>query len=62
MSKIKNNNLPNFRYGIIWEDPINGHRIGCLDVSKKEDVERLMQSQKASLAIQGSPYNVDIKE
>ncbi len=54
--------LPNFKYGQIWEDPINGHRIGCFDVSKKEDVEKLMNNKKATLAIQDPPYNVDIND
>lgn len=54
--------LPNFKYGQVWEDPISGHRIGCLDVSKKEDVEKLMNNKKATLAIQDPPYNVDIND
>jgi len=54
--------VPNFEYGVIWEDPINGHRIGCFDASKKGEVEKLMQGQKASLAIQDPPYNVDIND
>lgn len=54
--------LLNFKYGTIWQDPISGHRIGCLDASKKEDVEKLMNSKKASLAIQDPPYNVDIND
>lgn len=54
--------IPNFEYGVIWEDPITGHRVGCLDVSKKEDVEKLMQGQKAILAVQDPPYNVDIND
>ncbi|MBI1866577.1 MAG: site-specific DNA-methyltransferase [Candidatus Staskawiczbacteria bacterium] len=54
--------IPGFEYGIIWEDPISGHRIGCLDVSKKEDVEKIMQDKKAILAVQDPPYNVDIND
>ena len=54
--------IPNFEYGIIWEDPINGHRVGCLDVSKKEDVEKLMQNEKTILAVQDPPYNIDIND
>ena len=23
--------IPDFEYGTIWEDPISGHKIGCLD-------------------------------
>jgi len=58
----KTNSLPNFEYGLIWEDPVSGHRVGCLDVSKKEDVEKLMKGEKAALAIQDPPYNVDIND
>jgi len=54
--------LPNFKYGTIWEDPVSGHRIGCLDASKQEDVEKLMNDKKASLAVQDPPYNVDIND
>ena len=54
--------IPDFEYGVIWEDPISGHKIGCLDVSKKEDVEKLMQDKKAILAVQDPPYNVDIND
>lgn len=60
MAKI--NSLPNFEYGIIWEDPVSGHRIGCLDVSKKEDVEKLMKGEMAVLAVQDPPYNVAIND
>jgi site-specific DNA-methyltransferase (adenine-specific) len=56
------NKIPEFKYGVVWEDPISGHRIGCLDVSKKEDVEKLMRGEKAILAIQDPPYNVDIND
>ena len=40
--KLNTEEIPNFEYGVIWEDPISGHRVGYLDVSKKEDVEKLM--------------------
>lgn len=54
--------LPKFEYGVTWQDTISGHRIGCLDASKKEDVKKLMQGEKATLAIQDPPYNVDIND
>lgn len=60
MAKI--NSLPNFEHGMIWEDSVNGHRVGCLDVSKKEDVERLMDGERAVLAVQDPPYNVNIND
>ncbi len=54
--------LPDFKYGAIWQDPTSGHKIGCLDASKDKDVEKLMGSEKAILAIQDPPYNVDIND
>lgn len=58
----KISSLPNFEYGTIWKDPISGHRIGCLDVSKKEDIEKLVGDERAVLAVQDPPYNVDIND
>jgi len=54
--------LPNFEYGTIWKDPVSGHRVGCLDASKIEDVEKLMSGKKTTLAIQDPPYNVKINK
>ncbi|MEK7061979.1 MAG: site-specific DNA-methyltransferase [Patescibacteria group bacterium] len=54
--------IPDFENGTIWEDPISGHKIGCLDASKKEDIDNLMQGEKAILAIQDPPYNVGIND
>ncbi len=50
--------LPDFHYGMIWEDPARGHKVACLDASKKTDVERLMAGDRTRLAIQDPPYNV----
>lgn len=61
-AKIGVKTIPDFEYGVVWEDPISGHKIGCLDVSKKEDVAKLMRGQKAVLGIQDPPYNVDIND
>ena len=46
--------------GEIWEDPINGHRVGVLDAVSQEDVSMLMNNKKAVLAIQDPPYNVEV--
>ena len=58
----KTNTLPNFEYGMLWEDPIRGHRVGCFDISKKEDVAKLMRGERAILAVQDPPYNIDIND
>lgn len=52
--------LPHCRlkYGGIWEDPIRGHRVGCLDATNQNDIGRLMGNNKATLAVQDPPYNV----
>lgn len=54
------NRILNFKYGTIWEDPIRGHRIACLDASKREDVKKIMGGERATLAVQDPPYNVNI--
>ncbi len=44
--------------GEIWEDPTGKHRVGCLDAANSNDVKRLMNDEKATLAIQDPPYNL----
>lgn len=58
----KHSVLPDFEYGTIWEDPVHGHRIACLDASNENDINKFMNGKKASLAIQDPPYNVDIND
>ncbi len=74
MTAMKNNPLPRLdeslhareallpfcrlKAGEIWEDPLAGHRVGCLDASAADQVERLMDGRKAVLAIQDPPYNL----
>jgi len=59
-NELKKQLLPfcRLKYGEIWEDPVKGHRVGCLDATSEEDILNLMQSNKAVLAIQDPPYNV----
>lgn len=57
---VISNGLPDFEYGQVWEDPISGHRVACLDATKQEDVKKLMEDDFAALAIQDPPYNVEI--
>lgn len=44
--------------GDVWNDPVGKHRIGCLDASRWEDVEKLVQCDKAQLALHDPPYNL----
>jgi len=46
------------KYGEIWEDPICGHKIGCLDAANEEDIFALMGNDSSVLAVQDPPYNV----
>jgi len=48
------------RRGQIWEDPVSGHKIGCLDATSETDVQLLMGASKSALAIQDPPYNVAV--
>ncbi len=43
--------------GEIWLDPINGHKVGCLDAANSTDIAKLMDGQLAQLAIHDPPYN-----
>lgn len=43
--------------GDIWSDKTGQFRVGCLDITQKDDVKNLMDGRKASLSIQDPPYN-----
>ena len=44
--------------GEVWTDPVRGHKVGCLDASKMDDVGLLMSGRLAQLALQDPPYNL----
>jgi len=44
--------------GEVWKDPAGRHRVGCLDASIGEDVERLVRGDEAQLALHDPPYNL----
>ncbi|MEO0128097.1 MAG: site-specific DNA-methyltransferase [candidate division WOR-3 bacterium] len=50
--------LCRLKYGEIWQDPINGHKVGVLDATKIEDVKKIMGKEKAKLVVNDPPYNV----
>jgi len=58
--KVRNLLLPycRLKYGEVWEDPLCGHKVGCIDASSKKDILKLMGNNKSVLAIQDPPYNV----
>jgi len=43
--------------GEIWEDPVSGHRVGVLDASNSDAVNKLMIDEKVDLALNDPPYN-----
>ena len=54
---VDEENDPVCRPGEIWK--LGRHRLMCGDSTKTEDVENLMNGEKASLCITDPPYNVD---
>jgi DNA modification methylase len=44
--------------GEIWIDPLNKHKVGCLDVANGTEVDDLMVGEMAKLAIHDPPYNL----
>jgi site-specific DNA-methyltransferase (adenine-specific) len=39
---------------------VHGHRVGVLDATKSQDIEKIMGGEKAKLAINDPPYNVAV--
>ena len=52
--------LCRLKMGEIWEDNISGHRVGVLNATAKDDVNRIMDGEKAILAVNDPPYNVAV--
>ncbi|MDI6840767.1 MAG: DNA methyltransferase [bacterium] len=50
--------LCRLKYGEIWEDPVQRHRVGVLDATKLEDVKN--GEEKAKLVVNDPPYNVPV--
>ena len=46
------------KYGEIWEDKIRGHKVGVLDATKFEDIQKIIKDEKAKIIINDPPYNV----
>lgn len=57
--KLKELLLPysRFKQGDVWEDPVYKHKIACLDCSDNEAIKKLMDKEKAVLAVHDPPYN-----
>src|SRR6056297_740723 len=46
--------------GEVWKDPEGRHRVGVLDATNKEDLERLFDGNKADLMVNDPPYNFSV--
>ncbi len=46
--------------GEVWEDPIRGHRVGVLDATNGEHVNRLVRDTHIALAVNDPPYNIKV--
>lgn len=44
--------------GEVWTDPQGRHRVACIDATKENSIQELMDGKKASLAIHDPPYNL----
>jgi len=59
-ARLKEKILPlcRLKYGEVWEDPVNGHRVGVLDATRLEDAGKIIGNKKARLVLNDPPYNV----
>jgi site-specific DNA-methyltransferase (adenine-specific) len=59
-SEVREALLPHCRLsrGEVWHDPSGLHRVGCLDATEGEAMERLFGDERATLAVQDPPYNL----
>ena len=51
-------NYCRLRRGEIWSDPQKKHRIGCLDASSEDDIEKITRDRQLKLAVHDPPYNM----
>jgi len=51
--------LPHCRLqpGEVWTDKVSGHRVGCLDATDPQAIAKIMDKERAQLAIHDPPYN-----
>ena len=48
-------------HGEIWDDPVNGHRIGVLDAANPEHPKEIVGNDLVDLVIGDPPYNVPVR-
>ena len=61
-SELRDKLLPlcRLKYGEVWEDEEKGHKVGVLDATKIEDVNKIMDNNKAVLTLNDPPYNIQV--
>jgi len=45
------------RPGEIWTDKIKNHKVGCIDSADESEIYKIMEGEKALLAVHDPPYN-----
>ncbi len=46
------------KFGEVWSDPKGKHKVGCLDAADRKSVYKIMDGEKAKLAVHDPPYNM----
>ena len=46
--------------GEVWEDPVQGHKVGVLDATYSDAVSKIIGDKKAKVAVNDPPYNVSV--
>ena len=46
--------------GEVWEDPLSGHRVGVIDATDGDGIQKLFGELKAALIINDPPYNISV--
>ncbi|QDT29804.1 Modification methylase RsrI [Gimesia panareensis] len=59
-SAVREQLLPYCRLkpGEVWQDPAGRHRVACADATNVEQVQKLVDDARPTLAIQDPPYNL----
>lgn len=52
--------LCRLKRGDIWEDPQGRHRVGVLDATDPDEVEKLFGEDRATLMVNDPPYNITV--
>ena len=61
-AEIREKLLPHcrLRQGDVWEDPVQGHKVGVLDATCSDAASKIMGDKKAKVAVNDPPYNVSV--